>query len=149
MSRVKPSQDFDTRSINDSLSRSTDLSNFVGSNYQVRSPVIPKPLRAVTFFDASQPIKEEEKKIKVAKQKPKQNSFKSFIIFIFGNFGIIFLAVVYAIIGAILFKTMEQHQALAHCQAQQSDSRSIMNKYTYKTYFISLFNNNEYYIYAI
>lgn len=84
-------------------------------------PTVPRVLKVENS-------NEDEPK-KNIKQKKTKSLFKRSIVFFITHFGMLVLSLVYAGLGAILFRILSQHAALSHCQEIQMKSQEYLHKY--------------------
>jgi len=111
------------------LSFATNPDIFSSSSFELTTadlrPVQARPFSPPKLYKAS--IKPESSllptEFKAAKEK---NPIKNFIISLISNFGILFLLIGYAFLGALLFQIMEQHKT----QAKQGEWINLKDTYT-------------------
>lgn len=84
-------------------------------------PTLPRALKVENF--------KEHEPVKNIKQKKTKSLLKRSIVFFITHFGMLILSLVYAGVGAILFRILSQHAALSHCQEKQMESQGYLNEY--------------------
>jgi hypothetical protein len=104
----------------------TSAERIIQKNSDQLRPILAKPMQvSPAFFDAQD---DSNQPVKNIKQKQRKSIFFRVLLFIIGKFGMFILSIVYAIIGAFLFKLLAQSAAIGNCQQAQMESRSNMTQ---------------------
>lgn len=129
---VKPDDSIELNSSQTSLASRTNYSNFSASSSYIK-PILPKPL-SVNDEESPKPGENKDKPKKIKKERKPHSKFKKGLAFFIINFGMTGMVLVYAVVGAFLFKTIEQAAATEDCQTRQGNSLNILNEYRVKIF---------------
>ena len=115
-----------------SFSSSSNDMDSAGKSQGPLKPIIVRP-------EMLQGKKQSEK---TQKQNPGNSAkkIKAFLRFLFSNFGMLLLTLLYILGGAYLFQTLEQHTEIQNCQMGQGQIESTVSSYRQQLFNYIYFN---------
>ena len=99
------------------------IKDSVNESKYIVVPTRPIPAAAHRNYLKFDRVKDAEKSTKRGKQAP---VYRHLLAFILKNFGILTLTIIYVIVGAILFQTIEQPNEIAQCQLGEGASKRMI-----------------------